>query len=134
MKDIRVSLKLTSELVRAYVAHNPVPANDIEKLLRAVHHAFDSLAAGEPEPTPAIAIKASVTNDYLVCLEDGKRLKMLKRYLRTHHGMTPEEYRVKWNLPHNYPMTAPAYTARRSVIAKKIGLGRKSSRPRRRQR
>ncbi|HEY5239714.1 MAG TPA: MucR family transcriptional regulator [Rhizomicrobium sp.] len=124
MLETTTTLTLTSELVRAYVAHNKVPANEIERLLRAVHHVFSALAAGEPERKPAVAIKASVTNDYLVCLEDGKRLKMLKRYLRTRHGMSPEAYRAKWKLPSDYPMTAPAYAARRSTLAKEIGLGR----------
>ena len=100
-------LKLTSELVSAYVAHNPVPASEIETLLRAVHHAFLSLANGEPGQEPSVAINGSVANDYLVCLEDGKRLKMLKRYLRSRYGMTPEAYRAKWKLPSDYPMTAP---------------------------
>jgi predicted transcriptional regulator len=117
-------IKLTSELVSAYVAHNQVPANEIETLLRAVHHAFSTLAAGEPELRPAVPLKASVTNDYLVCLEDGKRLKMLKRYLRSRYGMTPDDYRARWKLPSDYPMTAPAYAARRSEVAKEIGLGR----------
>ena len=124
MIEPNIPLKLTSELVSAYVAHNKVPANGLETLLRAVHHAFLSLAAGEPELRPAVPLKASVTNDYLVCLEDGKRLKMLKRYLRSRYGMTPDAYRAKWSLPSDYPMTAPAYAARRSDLAKQIGLGR----------
>jgi predicted transcriptional regulator len=118
------ALRLTSGVVSAYVAHNPVPANDVGTLLRAVHHAFCSLAAGEAQPHPAVPLKASVTNEYLICLEDGKRLKMLKRYLRRRYGMTPEDYRAKWNLPSDYPMTAPAYAARRSALAKEFGLGR----------
>lgn len=113
------------------MAHNPVPVNDIEKLLRAVHHVFGSLAIGAPELKPAVTVKASITSDYLVCLEDGKRLKILKRYLRGRYDMTPVEYRTKWNLPSDYPMTARGYAARRLTIAKKIGLGRKASkRPR----
>jgi predicted transcriptional regulator len=110
-------------VVSAYVAHNSVPANDVRTLLRAVHHAFCSLAAGEAQPHPAVPLKASVTNEYLICLEDGKRLKMLKRYLRGRYGMTPDAYRAKWNLPSDYPMTAPGYAARRSALAKEIGLG-----------
>jgi len=124
MIETDTPLKLTSELVSAYVAHNKVPANEVANLLRAVHHAVLSLAAGEPELRPAVPLKASVTNDYLVCLEDGKRLKTLKRHLRNRYGMTPEDYRAKWKLPSDYPMTAPAYAARRSVLAKEIGLGR----------
>jgi len=127
---------LTSELVSAYVAHNPIPASALETLLRAVHYTFLSLWAGQSEHHPAVAIKASVTPEYLICLEDGKRLKMLKRYLRGRYGMTPEEYRAKWNLPSNYPMTAPNYAARRSVLAKQIGLGREGAagRPRKKLR
>jgi predicted transcriptional regulator len=123
MIEPNTPLKLTSELMSAYVAHNKVPANEVANLLRAVHHAFLSLAAGEPDLRPAVPLKASVTNDYLVCLEDGKRLKMLKRYLRSRYGMTPDAYRAKWSLPSDYPMTAPAYAARRSALAKEIGLG-----------
>ena len=124
MIEPNIPLTLTGELVSAYVAHNKVPAGEIENLLRAVYHAFATLAAGEPEFKPAVAIKASVTNEYLVCLEDGKRLKMLKRYLRSRHGLTPEAYRAKWKLPSDYPMTAPSYAARRSSLAKEIGLDR----------
>ena len=124
MSETHTPLALTSRLVSAFVAHNPLPAMDIEALLRAVHHAFASLAAGEPEFTPAVAVRASVTPEFIVCLEDGKRLKMLKRYLRSHFGMTPEDYRAKWKLPSDYPMTAPNYAARRSSLAKSIGLGR----------
>ncbi len=124
MIEPETPLKLTTELVSAYVARNPVPASEIEKLLRAVYHAFATLGAGEPELKPAVSIRASVTHEYLVCLEDGKRLKMLKRYLRSRYGLTPEAYRAKWKLPSDYPMTAPAYAARRSNLAKEIGLGR----------
>jgi predicted transcriptional regulator len=126
MSETHTPLDLTSQLVRAYVAHNPVPVKDVETLLRAVHHAFASLAAGEGEYSPAIAIKASITPDYIVCLEDGKRLKTLKRYLRSHFGMTPEAYRAKWKLPSDYPMTAPNYAARRSSLAKSLGLGQRA--------
>ncbi len=91
-----------------------------------MHHAFASLAAGEPADTPAVAIRASITPDYIVCLEDGKRLKMLKRYLRSRFGLTPEAYRAKWKLPSDYPMTAPNYAARRSSLAKSFGLGQRN--------
>lgn len=124
MIEPNMPLKLTSEVVIAYVAHNPVPPNEVERLLRAVYHAFLSLTADEPALHPAVPLKASVTRDYLVCLEDGKRLKTLKRHLRGRYGMTPEDYRAKWNLPSDYPMTAPSYSARRSALAKEIGLGR----------
>jgi len=126
MDKSRTPLELTSRLVSAYVAHNPVPVKDMEILLRAVHRAFASVAAGEPDNNPAVAIRASITPDYLVCLEDGKRLKMLKRYLRRRFGMTPEEYRAKWKLPSDYPMTAPNYATRRSSLAKSFGLGQKN--------
>lgn len=126
-------LQLTSKLVSAFVAHNPVPPKDLEPLLRAVHHAFANLAAGEPEHVPAVAIRASITPDYLVCLEDGKRLKMLKRYLRSRYGLTPDAYRAKWKLPADYPMTAPNYAARRSSLAKTFGLGRALPKPRKRR-
>src|SRR6185437_13517593 len=122
-------LYLTSKLVSAYVAHNPLPLRDLETLLRAVHHVFASCEAGEPEHHPAVAIRSSITPDYIVCLEDGKRLKMLKRYLRSHFGMTPEQYRAKWKLPSDYPMTAPNYAARRSSLAKRLKLGQLRDRP-----
>jgi predicted transcriptional regulator len=92
--------------------------------MRAVHHSLSQIIAGDPATFPAVPVKASITPNYLVCLEDGKRLKMLKRYLRSRYGMSPEEYRVKWKLPTDYPMTAPNYAARRSSLAKKFGLGR----------
>jgi predicted transcriptional regulator len=126
MNQIHTPIDLTSRLVSAYVASNPVPASEMETLLRAVHHAFESLAVGEPEHRPAIAVRASITPDYIVCLEDGKRLKMLKRYLRRRFGLTPEDYRAKWNLPSDYPMTAPNYAARRSSLAKSFGLGQRA--------
>jgi len=127
MRETHTPLDLTSRLVSAYVAHNPVPVKDMETLLRAVHHAFAGLAAGEGEHSPAVAIPTSITPDYIVCLEDGKRLKTLKRYLRSHFGMTPEDYRAKWKLPSDYPMTAPNYAARRSSLAKSFGLGQRKS-------
>ena len=117
------TLALTSALVGAYVAHNPLPVNELETLLRAVYRAVSNIATGEPELRPAIAVNASITPDYLVCLEDGKRLKMLKRYLRSRYGMTPDAYRAKWKLPADYPMTAPNYAARRSSLARSFGLG-----------
>ena len=120
-------LYLTSQLVSAYMAHNPLPLRDLETLLGAVHHVLAGCAAGEPEHHPAVAIRSSITPDYLVCLEDGKRLKMLKRYLRSHFGMTPEDHRVKWKLPADYPMTVSNYAERRSSLAKRFGLGRAGS-------
>jgi len=124
MTDANAALTLTSRIVRAYVAHNPVPVNDLERILSSVHRTLSRLAEGEPERRPAVEIRASVTPDHIVCLEDGKRLKTLKRYLRRRFGLSPEAYRAKWNLPADYPMVAPNYAARRSALAKEIGLGK----------
>lgn len=123
-------VELTADLVSAYVSNNPVPVADLPGLVAQVHASLKSLQAGSPqqEPeklTPAVSIRKSVTPDYIVCLEDGKKFKSLKRHLSTHHGMTPDEYRAKWNLPADYPMVAPAYAAARSQLAKNMGLGRK---------
>jgi predicted transcriptional regulator len=106
-----------------------VPAESVPDLIRTVHSALEGLGQEAPAPVderpkPAVPISRSVQNDYIVCLEDGKRLKMLKRYLRSRYDMSPEEYRRRWGLPADYPMVAPAYAARRSDFAKKIGLGR----------
>lgn len=116
-------------IVSAYVSRNHVPFAEIPNAIRSVHRALAALtggSAGEPgnTSTPAVSVKKSVTDEYLVCLEDGKRLKMLKRYLRSHYDMSPEQYRAKWGLPHDYPMVAPAYARTRSAFAKKIGLGK----------
>jgi predicted transcriptional regulator len=124
MNEPTMPLKLTSAVVSAYVAHNPVQAGELATLIRAVYFEISMLSSGEPELCPSVPLTASVTNDYLVCLEDGKRLKTLNRYLRGRYGMTPEEYRAKWRLPSDYPMTAPNYAARRSSLAKQFGLGR----------
>ncbi len=124
-------VELTADLVSAYVSNNSVPASDLSALVAQVHHALKNLGetAGEPPQqeklAPAVSIRKSVTPDYIVCLEDGKKFKSLKRHLATHHGITPEEYRAKWNLPADYPMVAPAYAAARSQLAKQMGLGRK---------
>jgi predicted transcriptional regulator len=123
-------LGLSAEIVAAYVAQNTVSQTAIPDLIRTVHHALASLGNGGEVPQsvekakPAVPVSRSVQHDYIVCLEDGKRLKMLKRYLRSHYDMSPEEYRRKWGLPPEYPMVAPAYAARRSDFAKKIGLGK----------
>ncbi|PHY19782.1 MucR family transcriptional regulator [Caulobacter sp. BP25] len=123
-------LGLSADIVAAYVAQNTVSQAAIPELIRTVHGALTSLSnGGEPPPPPekvkpAVPIGRSVQHDYIVCLEDGKQLKMLKRYLRSHYDMSPEEYRRKWGLPPDYPMVAPAYAARRSDFAKKIGLGK----------
>jgi len=125
-------LKLTAEVVAAYVSNNPIPVAEVPSMIKSVHGTLGGLVGASPGelPTaqkPAIAIKRSVTPDYIVCLEDGKKLKMLKRYLRSNYNMTPEEYRAKWGLPADYPMVAPNYAAQRSEFAKKIGLGRTAS-------
>ena len=117
-----------AQIVSAYVAHNPIAVAEIPTLIRSIAAALDQLANGEPEKPaqkPFVPVKFSVTQDYVVCLEDGKKLKMLKRYLRSRYNLTPEGYRAKWGLPADYPMVAPGYAASRSVFAKRIGLGRR---------
>lgn len=126
-------VELTAQIVTAYVGQNPVPVSDLPSAINTVHSSLTKL--GQPEEPvaekkqPAVSIKKSVTPDYIVCLEDGKKLKMLKRHLRTAYGMTPDDYRAKWGLPHDYPMVAPNYAARRSDFAKSIGLGRHRKAP-----
>lgn len=123
-------LRLGAGIVAAYVARNTVAVDAVPDIIRTVHHALEGLANGgaqpvpEERPKPAVPIGKSVQHDYIVCLEDGKRLKMLKRYLRTRFGMSPDDYRRRWGLQPDYPMVAPAYAARRSDFAKQIGLGR----------
>ncbi|MGE5503197.1 MAG: MucR family transcriptional regulator [Actinomycetota bacterium] len=123
-------LRMAVDVVAAYVSKNPLPAGQIPEVIHTVYASLSTLESGQPEaksemPKPAVAVKKSVTPDYIVCLEDGKKLKMLKRHLRTTYNMTPDEYRAKWGLPPDYPMVAPSYAAQRSDFAKKIGLGRK---------
>ncbi len=123
-------LRMAVQIVAAYVGKNSVAANEIPEVINTVYgslHSLDRDGAqfGTEPPKPAINIRHSITPDYIVCLEDGKKLKMLKRHLRAVYDMTPEEYRVKWGLPADYPMVAPNYAAKRSEFAKKIGLGRK---------
>lgn len=118
---------LTAELVRSYVSRNQVPMGELAGLIATFHSALAGTAAGhtvEAERKPAVTVKKSIGDDYIICLEDGKKLTMLKRYLRSQYNMSPEEYRKKWDLPHDYPMVAPAYARLRSAFAKKIGLGR----------
>ncbi|HXQ09533.1 MAG TPA: MucR family transcriptional regulator [Caulobacteraceae bacterium] len=121
-------LGLTAEIVAAYVAENNLPVDAIATLISSVHEALAGLGKAPPvQPErrrPAVPISRSVQHDYIVCLEDGRRLKMLKRYLRARYNLSPEEYRRRWGLPADYPMVAPVYAARRSAFAKKIGLGR----------
>ncbi|HEY8949308.1 MAG TPA: MucR family transcriptional regulator [Rhizomicrobium sp.] len=121
-------LELASEVAAAYVSYNPVPVSELSATIRSIHSALAALdRSGLSEPLslkPAVAIKKSVTETHIICLEDGKKLKMLKRYLGTHYRMSPEDYRAKWGLPLDYPMVAPNYSAKRSELAKKIGLGK----------
>ncbi|RWL74859.1 MAG: MucR family transcriptional regulator [Mesorhizobium sp.] len=124
-------VELTADVVSAYVSNNPVPAAELAALIGQIHASLRALTSGAPveapEPQkPAVPVKKSVAPDYIVCLEDGKQFKSLKRHLMSQYGLTPDEYRAKWNLPADYPMVAPAYAATRSALAKKMGLGRKS--------
>jgi len=126
-------LALTAEIVAAHVGNNAVAGGEIGALIQSVFDTLGRLASDEPavavEQTPAVPIRRSVTDDHIVCLEDGKKLKMLKRHLMTEHGMTPEAYRAKWGLPADYPIVAPNYSAQRQTLAKRIGLGRKPAPP-----
>ncbi len=123
-------LALTAQIVAAYTRKNPMPGSDLPVLIDRVFQSLAGLATGaaaapEAALTPAVPVKKSVFPDYIVCLEDGKKLKMLKRHLMTSYGLTPEAYRERWGLPSNYPMVAPSYADKRSTLAKSIGLGRK---------
>ncbi|TIU44394.1 MAG: MucR family transcriptional regulator [Mesorhizobium sp.] len=122
-------IELTADVVSAYVSNNPVPVGDLPGLIDQVHAALKGTIGGpvvKPEELkPAVPIKKSVTPDYIISLEDGKKFKSLKRHLATQYGLTPEEYRAKWGLPADYPMVAPSYAATRSALAKTMGLGRK---------
>jgi len=127
-------MRLTAQITASYVAKNPVAPSDLPSLVQNVHHALAFLGERarqdeEPPQKPAVPIKRSVQADYIVCLEDGRKLQMLKRHLRTQYNMTPEEYRAKWNLPHDYPMVAPNYSQKRSNFAKSIGLGTSATQP-----
>jgi predicted transcriptional regulator len=122
-------LRLGAGIVAAYVSRNAVAADAVPDIIRTVHQALEGLSRGfhaapEEKPKPAVPVGRSVQHDYIVCLEDGKKLKMLKRYLRSRYNMSPDDYRRRWGLPPDYPMVAPAYAARRSDFAKQIGLGR----------
>ncbi|MGQ3203961.1 MAG: MucR family transcriptional regulator [Sphingopyxis sp.] len=128
MDDSETLVTLTADIVAAHVSNNSVAISDIPLVIRSVHEALAGLGnAVEPEvkQEPAVSIRSSVKPDYIVCLEDGKKLKMLRRHLMTHYNMTPDDYRAKWNLPKDYPMTAPAYAEKRRALAKEIGLGTK---------
>mgnify|MGYP000196580072 FL=1 len=126
-------IDLTVDIVSAYVSNNSVSAQDLPTLIHEVYSALRKTSgdAMEPEPEPlkpAVPLKKSVTPDYIICLEDGKKFKSLKRHLRTHYNLSPEEYREKWGLSPDYPMVAPSYAAARSELAKKMGLGQKRRR------
>lgn len=119
-------MELTTEVIAAYVSNNLVAASELPKLMRDVYQTLSAVGATEPlieRPRPAVPIKKSVFPDYVICLEDGKKLKMLKRHLKTAYNMSPEDYRERWGLPADYPMVAPNYAKHRSVLAKEIGLG-----------
>ena len=130
-------IELTADIVSAYVSNNTVPSADIPNLIGQVHSALKRVsggqvtAAAEP-PKPVVPVKRSITSEYIVCLEDGKKFKSLKRHLRTQYSMTPEQYREKWGLPPDYPMVAPNYAAARSQLAKQMGLGQQRRRRRER--
>ena len=127
-------LTLTADIVAAHVSNNSVAVNDLPNLIQNVHSALSGIAgngsAPEPRPEPKVSIRSSVKPDYIVCLEDGKKLKMLKRHLMTHYSMTPDQYRQKWGLSADYPMVAPNYAEQRRTLAKSIGLGTKRRRTR----
>jgi len=123
-------VELTADIVSAYVSNNSVQVADLSVLIGDVYEALNKAAVRASQPAkeelkPAISVKKSVMPDYIICLEDGKKFKSLKRHLRTHYSLTPEEYREKWGLPHDYPMVAPNYAAARSELAKKMGLGQR---------
>jgi predicted transcriptional regulator len=133
-KDVISSdlLSLTTDIVSAHVSNNSVAPTELSNLIEQVYRTLHSVSSGNPlsnapaaaeKPQPAVSIKKSVTPDFIVCLEDGKKLKMLKRHLKTSYNLTPEEYRERWNLPSDYPMVAPNYARQRSKLAKQIGLG-----------
>ena len=121
-------LRMTTDIVASFLTHNSVPAENVPDMIKSVHATMKEISGDSPKPEPkakpAVPISKSVQDDYIVCLEDGKKLKMLKRYLRSQYDMSPEDYRRKWGLPADYPMVAPNYSKRRSEFAKEIGLGR----------
>ena len=121
-------MEQTTRIVEAYVSNNTLEAKDVPHLIGEIHQALHRISNGAAPasrevPKPAVSVKRSVMPDYIICLEDGKKFKSLKRHLRTHYNLTPEEYREKWGLPHDYPMVAPNYARARSELAKKMGLG-----------
>jgi predicted transcriptional regulator len=128
----RSVLQFTAQIVSSHVAKNPVPPAAVPDLIQQVYHALANAGLKvtvEAKPEPAVPIKKSVFPDYIICLEDGKKLKMLKRHLMSSYGMTPDTYRERWGLPYDYPMVAPNYAKHRSTLAKSIGLGRTPNKP-----
>ncbi len=127
-------LRMATEIVSSYVSRNQTPSAQLPELISTVYESLNNISSpnllAENKQKPAVAIRRSITPDFIICLEDGQKLKMLKRYLRTNYDMTPEEYRTKWNLPHDYPMVAPNYAKKRSEFAKNIGLGKTGKRSR----
>ncbi len=126
-------LRMTANVVAAYVGNNPLGTNDLPGVINAIHASFADLnrdGGSAKPPKPAVPIRRSVTPEFIICLEDGRKLKMLKRHLRTSFNLTPDEYRARWQLGPDYPMVAPNYAKRRSEFAKKIGLGQKARRKR----
>ncbi|MEQ1489378.1 MAG: MucR family transcriptional regulator [Terricaulis sp.] len=128
MENPRDLVRMAADIAAAYVSANPVQAPDLPAVIRTIHNALLEVSGSvsmtpEATPEPAVAIKKSVTADYIICLEDGKKFKSLKRHLRTRYAMTPDEYRSKWGLAHDYPMVAPNYAKERSNLAKRMGLG-----------
>ena len=125
-----VEVEITSEIVSAYVSNNPMPAESLPRLVRYVFDAVHEISTSNgnvlaEKKAPAVPVKRSVQEDYIICLEDGQKFKSLKRHLRSHYNMSPEEYREKWGLPYDYPMVAPNYAKARSRLAKEIGLGKR---------
>jgi Predicted transcriptional regulator len=126
-------IELTAEIVAAYVGNNSVASSDLPALITSVHGALGGITSAAPaevveKQKPAVPVRRSVHNDYIICLEDGQKFKSLKRHLMTHYNLTPEQYREKWDLPADYPMVAPAYAEARSRLAKEMGLGQKRKR------
>ena len=120
-------IEFASDIVSAYVSNNPIQSAELPELIRSVHTTLRELQTSSEQPVapePAVSIKKSITDDFLICLEDGKKFKSLKRHLRSKYGMSPAEYREKWGLPYDYPMVAPSYARKRSALAKEMGLGK----------
>ncbi len=134
MEDKSALLEMTADIVSAYVSNNTLPADGVPGLIASIHSTLSSVATGAPEPTaevkdPAVPVRKSITPDFLICLEDGRKFKSLKRHLRTKYNMSPEEYRAKWGLAKDYPMVAPNYAKARSDLAKSMGLGQGGRKP-----